>query len=160
MPLDQRVMRRPKFSDPEVCKHALAGLCPFGERSSGRGGMASVGIVSSGGLPAQTRHAAWSQQQQQQWPRFHATHPACCPALPGLFPNTKSDLGPCEYEIHEDHLDWEAIQGEYDALPSREKDRCGTALRCAGMPCGQAVPQTCVCLPSLPGLPLVAGQLG
>ena len=45
-------------------------------------------------------------------------------ALPGLFPNTKSDLGPCEFEIHEDHLDWEAIQAEYDALSAREKDRC------------------------------------
>lgn len=32
VPLDQRVIRRPQFSDPEVCKHALAGLCPFGER--------------------------------------------------------------------------------------------------------------------------------
>lgn len=72
VPLDQRVIRRPQFSDPEVCKHALAGLCPF-----------------------------------------------------GLFPNTKSDLGPCEYEIHEDHLDWEAIQREYDELPAREKDRLG-----------------------------------
>lgn len=45
------------------------------------------------------------------------------PPRPGLFPNTKSDLGPCEYEIHEDHLDWEAIQREYDELPAREKDR-------------------------------------
>ena len=30
VPLDQRVVRSVKFSDPEVCKHALAGLCPFG----------------------------------------------------------------------------------------------------------------------------------
>lgn len=31
VPLDQRVIRSARFSDPEVCKHALAGLCPFGE---------------------------------------------------------------------------------------------------------------------------------
>lgn len=24
----------------------------------------------------------------------------------GLFKNTRSDLGPCEYEYHSDHLDW------------------------------------------------------
>ena len=31
LPLEQRQLRRATFSDPEVCKHALAGLCPFGE---------------------------------------------------------------------------------------------------------------------------------
>lgn len=31
MPLDQRVVKRKAFSDPDICKHALAGLCPFGE---------------------------------------------------------------------------------------------------------------------------------
>jgi RNA-binding protein Luc7-like 2 len=24
----------------------------------------------------------------------------------GLFKNTKSDLGPCKYETHSDHIDW------------------------------------------------------
>lgn len=72
VPLDQRVMRRANFSDPEVCKHALAGLCPF-----------------------------------------------------GLFSNTKSDLGPCEFELHEDHLDWDETYGEYEALNERERDRLG-----------------------------------
>ncbi|KAL4423377.1 hypothetical protein ABPG77_004308 [Micractinium sp. CCAP 211/92] len=72
VPLDQRVVKRKAFSDPDICKHALAGLCPF-----------------------------------------------------GLFANTRSDMGPCEYEVHDDHIDWEAIQGEYDALPEREKERYG-----------------------------------
>ena len=51
MPLDQRVIRRPQFSDPEVCKHALAGLCPFGERPdlacwlAGQRGMAGQGVL-------------------------------------------------------------------------------------------------------------------
>lgn len=40
-----------------------------------------------------------------------------------LFKNTRSDLGPCGFEIHEEHLDWEEIKGEYDALSEREKDR-------------------------------------
>ena len=30
VPLDQRVERSAKFSDPGVCKHALAGLCHYG----------------------------------------------------------------------------------------------------------------------------------
>ena len=36
VPLDQRVVRQSKFDDADVCKHALAGLCPFGERGRGR----------------------------------------------------------------------------------------------------------------------------
>ena len=28
-----------------------------------------------------------------------------------------------QFEIHEDHLDWEAIKAEYDKLPDREKLR-------------------------------------
>ena len=35
VPLDQRVVRQTKFDDADVCKHALAGLCPFGERGAG-----------------------------------------------------------------------------------------------------------------------------
>ncbi|PSC70918.1 U1 snRNA associated [Micractinium conductrix] len=75
VPLDQREVRDMSFSDKEVCKHALAGLCPF-----------------------------------------------------GLFPNTKSDLGPCEFELHEDHLDWDALKVEYDKLDEREKERYGYEL--------------------------------
>lgn len=43
----------------------------------------------------------------------------------GLFLNTKSDLGPCEFELHEDHLDWDALKADYDALAEREKERYG-----------------------------------
>lgn len=42
-----------------------------------------------------------------------------------LFKNTKSDLGPCQYEVHDDHIDWEKIKGEYDKLDARDKDRYG-----------------------------------
>ena len=35
VPLDQRVVRQTKFDDADVCKHARAGLCPFGERGAG-----------------------------------------------------------------------------------------------------------------------------
>ena len=30
VPLDERTGQSLKFSDPEVCKYALAGLCPYG----------------------------------------------------------------------------------------------------------------------------------
>lgn len=30
MPLDKRSGKSLRFSDPEVCKYALAGLCPYG----------------------------------------------------------------------------------------------------------------------------------
>lgn len=29
----------------------------------------------------------------------------------GRFKNTKSDMGPCEYEIHSDHIDWPVSKG-------------------------------------------------
>ena len=35
-----------------------------------------------------------------------------------------------EYDLHEDHLDWEGLQAEYDKLPEREKDRCPCPCRC------------------------------
>ena len=36
-----------------------------------------------------------------------------------------------EYELHEDHLDWEGLQAEYDKLPEREKERCACCLLAA-----------------------------
>ncbi|PNW73163.1 hypothetical protein CHLRE_14g621300v5 [Chlamydomonas reinhardtii] len=41
----------------------------------------------------------------------------------GLFKNTRSDLGPCGYEIHEDHIEWETLQGEYNKQDPREHER-------------------------------------
>mmetsp|Transcript_19356 Transcript_19356/g.58498 ORF Transcript_19356/g.58498 Transcript_19356/m.58498 type:complete len:361 (-) Transcript_19356:1452-2534(-) len=41
-----------------------------------------------------------------------------------LFSNTKSFLGECKYEMH-DQLGMDEIQAEYDALSEREKQECG-----------------------------------
>ncbi|KAG2493834.1 hypothetical protein HYH03_008052 [Edaphochlamys debaryana] len=41
----------------------------------------------------------------------------------GLFKNTRSDLGPCGYEIHEDHIEWEGLKAEYDKQDPREHER-------------------------------------
>ncbi len=30
VPLDKRSNKRLRFDDPDICKYALAGLCPFG----------------------------------------------------------------------------------------------------------------------------------
>ena len=59
--------------------------------------------------------------------------PLSAPA--GLFLNTKSDLGPCEFELHEDHLDWDALKADYDALAEREKERCVWACCCCRRCC-------------------------
>eukprot|EP00884_Botryococcus_braunii_P012728 jgi/Botrbrau1/21456/Bobra.0216s0064.1 len=72
VPLDERTNRGYKFSDPEVCKHALAGLCPY-----------------------------------------------------GLFKNTKSDLGPCKFEIHEEDLAFEEVKAEWDKMDEKEQERYG-----------------------------------
>eukprot|EP01025_Chloroclados_australasicus_P009168 TRINITY_DN13523_c0_g2_i1.p1 TRINITY_DN13523_c0_g2~~TRINITY_DN13523_c0_g2_i1.p1 ORF type:complete len:360 (-),score=42.11 TRINITY_DN13523_c0_g2_i1:384-1370(-) len=72
VPLNQRSGRAIKFSDPEVCKYQLCGLCPY-----------------------------------------------------KLFKNTKSDLGACGYEFHEDHIEWDEVQKDWDRLKSREKARYG-----------------------------------
>ncbi|KAG1656014.1 hypothetical protein FOA52_005642 [Chlamydomonas sp. UWO 241] len=41
----------------------------------------------------------------------------------GRFKNTKSDMGPCEYEVHADHIDWPSIKEEYDKQDDREKEK-------------------------------------
>ncbi|KAI3426396.1 hypothetical protein D9Q98_008766 [Chlorella vulgaris] len=94
VPLDQRIEKQTRFSDPEVCKHALAGLCPFAP-------CGSVLCVLSCAPP----------------PPFGS--------LRGLFANTKSHLGPCEFELHEDHLDFDGLKAAYDALSAAEKERYG-----------------------------------
>ncbi|KAK9864703.1 hypothetical protein WJX84_009151 [Apatococcus fuscideae] len=72
VPMDRRTNRKLRFDDPEVCKYAIAGLCPY-----------------------------------------------------GLFKNTKSDLGDCKYEMHEDDIQFEEIKDEYDMIPEKEKLRYG-----------------------------------
>ena len=47
----------------------------------------------------------------------------CCPYV--LFTNTKSALGPCEYAMHADHLHWNEVQEQWDALAPRERLRYG-----------------------------------
>ena len=70
IPLEERTGEGLRYLDPEVCKHALAGLCPY-----------------------------------------------------GLFKNTRSDLGPCKFEIHEDDLQFEGLKEQYDWVPQKEKDK-------------------------------------
>ncbi|KAK9821175.1 hypothetical protein WJX74_004864 [Apatococcus lobatus] len=72
VPMDRRTNRKLRFDDPEVCKYAIAGLCPY-----------------------------------------------------GLFKNTKSDLGDCKYEMHEDDIQFDEIKEEYDMIPEKEKGRYG-----------------------------------
>lgn len=31
--------------------------------------------------------------------------------------------GPCPFEYHDDHINWSAIQGDYDKQSDREKER-------------------------------------
>ncbi|KAK9828557.1 hypothetical protein WJX72_000748 [[Myrmecia] bisecta] len=72
VPLEKRTNRGLKFTDREVCKYALAGLCPY-----------------------------------------------------GLFRNTKSDLGPCKYEVHEDDVQFDEVKAKWDELTEAEKERYG-----------------------------------
>ncbi|KAL6748790.1 hypothetical protein V8C86DRAFT_3015992 [Haematococcus lacustris] len=44
-----------------------------------------------------------------------------CPSR--LFKNTKSDLGPCEYEVHDDHLDWPTIHEDFKKADPRDTER-------------------------------------
>ncbi|PNH11244.1 Luc7-like protein [Tetrabaena socialis] len=41
----------------------------------------------------------------------------------GLFKNTRSDLGHCPYELHEDHIEWDKLKEEYDRQDAREHER-------------------------------------
>lgn len=58
MPLDKRSGKSLRFSDPEVCKYALAGLCPYGLFKNTRSDLgAHSTTVADGGL-LQSRLAA------------------------------------------------------------------------------------------------------
>lgn len=70
-PLQERSNRKLKFSDPEICKYQLCGLCPY-----------------------------------------------------TLFTNTRSYLGACKYEMH-DEIGMDEIQAQYDALSERDKHSYG-----------------------------------
>ncbi|KAK9786671.1 hypothetical protein WJX73_003841 [Symbiochloris irregularis] len=72
VPLTERTGRALKFSDPEICKYNLAGLCPY-----------------------------------------------------GLFRNTRSDLGPCKYEMHDDDLQYEPVLEQWQQLTDHERERYG-----------------------------------
>lgn len=41
----------------------------------------------------------------------------------GLFKNTKSDMGMCQFSVHKDHIEWPSISGEYEKQDDREKER-------------------------------------
>lgn len=49
----------------------------------------------------------------------------CCPYT--LFPNTKmgNQLGDCRYDLHEDHLHWESVSAQWQALSDEEKAKYG-----------------------------------
>lgn len=52
VPLEERTNRGYKFSDPEVCKHALAGLCPYGLFKNTKSDLGeSVQLLGYYGLP-------------------------------------------------------------------------------------------------------------
>ncbi|MEW5311126.1 MAG: hypothetical protein WDW38_002866 [Sanguina aurantia] len=40
-----------------------------------------------------------------------------------LFKNTRSDLGTCGFEMHEDHIQWESVAEDYGKQDDREKER-------------------------------------
>lgn len=52
-------------------------------------------------------------------------HELCGLCPNSLFKNTRSDLGPCEYEVHADHLEWARIQEEFNKTSEREKENYG-----------------------------------
>eukprot|EP00210_Caulerpa_lentillifera_P004300 g4103.t1 len=70
VPLSDKKVKELRFTDSNVCKYELAGLCPF-----------------------------------------------------TLFKNTKSDLGQCQYELHSDHLDWEKVSHQWNALTDKQKSK-------------------------------------
>lgn len=80
VPLTERTGRALKYSDAEICKYELAGLCPY-----------------------------------------------------GLFRNTKSDLGPCKYEMHEDDLQFEPVMQQWQQLSEQEQERCGYVSQLHGL---------------------------
>lgn len=97
-----------------------------------------------------------------------ASLPRPLPGPPSLHLPLSTHRPAGEYEVHEDHIDWEAIKAEYDALPEREKERwaqppgqgggccargmrsrgAGHQSRAAGLEAGWMEAQSAACRPA------------
>jgi hypothetical protein len=97
VPLAERSGRKLQYDDPEVCKHQLAGLCPY---QLFRNTRSDLGACL---LPCSRLVCLASCSSPGSW---------TCVA------------GKCEYSIHDDHLEWPSVQAQYDELSDRSKDRC------------------------------------
>ncbi len=96
VPLGQRSNRKLQYDDPSICKLTLAGLCPNRLFKNTRSDL---------GKP---------------W-RPHPTLPKRDPMWCLTFP--ADAVGPCGYELHDDHIEWEGIKAEYDRQDAREHER-------------------------------------
>jgi ribosome modulation factor len=102
VPLPERTGRTLRYDSQDVCKYELCGLCPYTLFKNTRSDWLGKFRVSQGALTA--RLAAFCIQH----PGFKFTNCA----------------GPCQFDVHEEHIEWEAIVKDLHALDDAERKRC------------------------------------
>jgi hypothetical protein len=78
VPLDERTGQSLKFSDPEVCKYALAGLCPYGLFKNTKSDLGAP----PGTTPLAAGCVSGKQTTPQQSPELHGPVALAVPACP------------------------------------------------------------------------------
>ena len=93
VPLEKRSTKKMRYDDPSVCKYQLGGLCPHRLFKNTRSDLGK--IIRRPARPCDMAHL-------YRWLLF---------------------AGPCSYEVHDDHVEWEGIIADYNTHDDREKER-------------------------------------
>lgn len=94
-----------QFDDSEVCKHELAGLCPYTLFNNTK---SDLGALPDGTRLLRARNPAPTLPR----PQSHSIIVLCC-------------VGSCGFEVHLGHREFDRLQKEYDALPEAQKEELG-----------------------------------
>ena len=94
VPLAERSNRRMRYDDPSVCKYDLGGLCP---------------------------HRIFKNTKSDLGASMHLLLESILPCITDR--NVLDFAGLCQYEVHNDHIDWSAFQADYEKQDDREKER-------------------------------------
>ena len=114
LPPEERTGKGISYKDKQICKYALAGLCPYGLFKNTK---SDLGMARSQLLKGSVPNSLFILAAV----KLSASHQTCFSgtsffAFPGL----------CKYEVHEDDVEFEPAKEEWDGLPDSEKERYHT----------------------------------
>lgn len=122
LPPDERTGKGISYKDAEICKYALAGLCPYGlfkntkSDLGRRNSMIKLPLLSNSiskeiaqYVSTVLKKASSMSYRSYVFPRVKLMNP-CCSGL-------------CKYEVHEDDVEFPPAKEEWDKLEDNQKER-------------------------------------